>query len=64
MKATITIDKSFDESKEFSKEWTLGDFKDFMRDEGEYLDKLANLADTRTERGKLFTVTYTVTLER
>ena len=64
MKATIKIDKSFDESKEFSKEWQGGDFCDFMKEEGEYLDKLANVADNRRETGKLFTVTYTVTLER
>lgn len=64
MKATIKIDKSFDESKEFSKEWTSGDFEQFLKEEGEYLDRLSKSCDNRPERGKLFTVTYTVTLER
>lgn len=64
MKATITINKSFDESKEFSKEWRNGDFCEFMKEEGEYLDRLSKSCENRTETGKLFTVTYTVTLER
>lgn len=64
MKATIKIDKSFDESKEFSKEWQGGDFCDFMKEEGEYLDRLSQTCENRRETGKLFTVTYTVTLER
>lgn len=62
MKATIKIDKSFDESKEFSKEWQNGDFCVFMKEEGEYLDRLSKVCEGRPE-GKLFTITYTVTLE-
>lgn len=64
LKAKVVIDKSFDESKEFTKEWQDGDFKEFFKDEGEYLDRLSKLADGRKEVGKLFTVTYTVTVER
>lgn len=64
MKATIKIDKSFDESKEFSKTWQGGDFAEFLKDEGDYLDRLSKTCENRTETGKLFTVTYTVTLER
>ena len=62
MKAKVAITKSFDEGKEFSKEWAQNDFEEFFIEEGQYLDRLCN---TMTEHGKKdesFTMTYTVTV--
>ena len=64
MKAQVVIRKSFDESKQFSKEWQAGDFEQFFKEEGEYLDRLSKAASDRPESGKLFEITYTVTVER
>ena len=64
MKATVKIKKTFDDGKEFSKEWDNGDFKEFFNDEGEYLDRLAGVVSDRGEIGEGFTVTYTVILTK
>ena len=64
MKANITITKSFDDGKAFSKEWEQGDFEEFLKDEGEYLDRLANTVKEHGRNGYSFTVTYTVTLTK
>ena len=60
MKAKVDISKSFDEGKAFSKEWNQGDFEEFFKDEGEYLDKLCGIAKEHGKSGDSFTVTYTV----
>ena len=64
MNAKVVITKSFDESKQFTKEWQAGDFEQFFKEEGEYLDRLSKAASGRPEGGKLFEITYTVTVER
>lgn len=64
MKATVTIDKSFDDSKEFSKTWENGDFEKFFKDEGGYLDRLAKMAEAHSKKGEGFTVIYTVTVKK
>ena len=60
MKAVITITKSFDEGKEFSKTWEVGDLEEFLKDEGQYLDKLCNILAEHGNDGDKYTVTYTV----
>lgn len=66
MKAQITIAKSFDfdDGKDFCKEWKDGDFEQFFKDEGEYLDRLGNTLLEQGAKGEGFTVTYTVTLTK
>lgn len=64
MKAQVTINKSFDSSKEFSKAWEDGDFEKFFKDEGEYLDRLGNTLLEQGAKGEGFTVIYTVTLTK
>ena len=64
MKAKVVIRKSFDESKQFTKEWHAGDFEEFFKEEGEYLDRLSGMVEKRPEQGQLFEVTYTVTVEK
>lgn len=64
MKATVAITKSFDEGKEFSKDWVNGDFEEFFKDEGAYLDKLGGILKSKGTDSDKFTVTYTVTLEK
>lgn len=64
MKATVKIEKSFDDGTQFSKTWEAGDFEEFLKDEGEYLDRLANILDRNGTNGNGFEVTYTVTLEK
>lgn len=58
--ATITVEKSFDEGKEYRKCWETGDLHEFLSDEGEYLDKLCHIVAEKGDVGEGFTVTYTV----
>ena len=62
MKAHVEIEKSFDDGKGFSKEYEYGDFEEFFKDEGEYLDRLSATLSEHGEDGQGFKVTYTVTL--
>lgn len=64
MEAKVMITKSFDEGKDFSKEWKTGDFEKFFQEEGEYLDRLGGILNEKGEQGDEFTVTYTVTLKK
>lgn len=64
MKAQIIITKSFDEPSEFTKSWCNGDFKEFLNDEGDYLDRLAKVLEEKGKDYDSFTVTYTVTLKK
>lgn len=62
MKGTVIIEKSFDETRKFSKELNSGDLKEFFGEEGEYLDGLVETAKNHKGSG-YFTVTYTVKVE-
>lgn len=65
MKAKVTIYKSFDgEPREFTKEWNEDDFRQFLNDEGAYLDRLAKVLEERGKESDSFTVTYTVSLTK
>lgn len=64
MKGNVKIEKSFDKTTEFSKELENGDFKQFMTEEGEYLDSLVSTMKEHAKPGEGFTVTYTVTVKR
>lgn len=64
MKAVVTIQKSFDEERRFSKDWEFDDFKEFFADEGSYLDRLSDVLKCRGNDGDNFTVTYIVTVTR
>ena len=46
-KATIIIEKSFDNSKRFSKNLESGDLEQFFMEEGEYMDKLSNMLESK-----------------
>lgn len=63
MKATVKIEKSFDEGKQFSKNYEPGDFAEFFKEEGDYLDKLSGIMKEHGEGNDKFVVTYTVTLQ-
>lgn len=63
MQAKVVIDKSFDDTGEFTKTWENGDFEEFFKEEGEYLDRLSNTTVNHGSEGDGFTVTYTVTVE-
>ena len=63
-KAKVVIEKSFDDSKEFTKEWQAGDFETFFKEEGEYLDRLSKTAVEKGAEGQGFTVVYTVTFKK
>ena len=64
MKAKVEVKKSFDLGKEFSKVWKDGDFEEFFKGEGEYLDRLAKTLDSKGMMGDSYTVTYTVTVRK
>lgn len=64
MKAQITIEKTFDETRGFTKEYEQGDFKEFFNDEGEYMDNLADTLKKAGKAGNSFQIIYTVTLTR
>ena len=61
MKAIIEIEKSFDDSSAFEKDVVSGDFEEFFRNEGIYLDRCADIIRQHPEhKNDGFTVTYTV----
>lgn len=62
MRAKVVIKKTFDDAKEFGKNWEKGDFRNFFEEEGEYLDKLCDTLGDKGKEGDEFTVTYTVTV--
>ena len=64
MIGNVLIQKSFDKTVKFSKELENGDFKQFMTEEGEYLDSLVNTMKENAKPGEEFTVTYTVTVKK
>ena len=64
MRATVLIEKSFDDGKKFAKDYADGDFAEFFLEEGKYLDRLSDIMKERGVYGDEFTVTYTVTLKR
>ena len=64
VKAEITITKTFDESRSFSKTWEVHDFEQFLKEEGEYLDRLAKTLEEKGKANEGFTVTYTVTASK
>lgn len=65
MKALVEIEKSFDdEGSRFAKTYEAGDFKEFFKAEGGYLDNLSATAEKHGKAGDTFTVTYTVTVTK
>lgn len=60
MKALISIDKTFDDGRQLAKEWQDGDFLEFFKEEGEYLDRLCKIAQEQGNPGDSFEVCYTV----
>lgn len=62
MVAKVDIRKSFDDGRGFLKDWENGDFEQFFKVEGQYLDKLAVIMEEHAKEGDTFTVTYTVTV--
>lgn len=64
MKANVLITKSFDGAQDFSKTYEAGDFAEFFREEGEYLDRLADGVRTHGDQGEGFKVTYSVTVSK
>ena len=64
MDAKIEITKSFDDAKEFSKVWEKGDFEEFLKDEGNYLDRLGTITEGKGKNGESWTVTYKITLTK
>ena len=64
MKATVKIEKSFDEIRQFSKVYNTGDFLEFFSEEGKYLDKLANTVNEHGKPDEGFTMTYIVTISK
>lgn len=64
MKATVRIEKSFDDGKQFAKDWEYGDFKEFFEAEGGYLDRLGSIMKKVAKSDDEFVVTYTVTLTK
>lgn len=64
MKAQVKIDKTFDESTSFKKEWSPEDFKRFFEEEGAYIDRLCQINQDKGSTGDGFTITYTVTVQK
>lgn len=64
MRAKVVVEKSFDETRELSKEWSVGDFEQFFEEEGEYLDRLSKALGDNGHNGEKFVVIYTVTVTK
>ena len=61
LKVTIIREDSFsDDVGQFQKEHEHGDIEEFMKEEGEYLDRLCGVLLANGEVGEEFTVTYKV----
>lgn len=64
IKIAITIDKSFaDEIVQFGKTYEKGDLLEFMKIEGEYLDKLVAITKENGKAGDSFTVSFDIEVE-
>ena len=64
MKAIITVSKSFTNEGEglqgFHKDWENGDFTEFFKVEGAYIDRLAKITEAYGEDASGFSITYTI----
>ena len=63
-KASIIIEKSFDDSKKFSKKLESGDLEQFFKEEGEYMDKLSNILESKGSQNDSFELTYKIKVEK
>ena len=63
-KATIIIEKSFDDSKRFSKNLESGDLEQFFMEEGEYMDKLSDMLESKGSLTDSFELTYKIKVEK
>lgn len=63
MRVKVRIEKSFDDTKEFSKEYEQGDLQEFFDEEGMYLDDLAEIFKKQASDSALARVVYTVEME-
>ena len=61
-KATIEIKKSFDSTKSYSKYLDSNDLYEFFKDEGKYLDNLAETLETKGNQNDSFEVIYKVNI--
>ena len=64
VKATVQVVKSFDDEKTFNKDYEPGDFLEFFKDEGKYLDGLADIVKDKGKPGEMCVVAYVVTLTK
>lgn len=62
MNARITVEKSFDVGRAYSKEIIPGDLKEFFDEEGQYLERLAEATRKHAKSGEEWSMTYTVTV--
>lgn len=64
MKAQVTVVKSFDHDEVFTKNYEDGDFEEFLKEEGKYVDRLSRATEAHGKSGEGFTITYTISLEK
>jgi guanylate kinase len=65
IKAKIEIIKNFDDNEmEYQKEWKKGDFEEFFKLEGEYMDKLAQIVEEHGKENQKAILTITVEIKK
>ena len=67
IKAKVEIIKNFDDNEmEYQKDWKMGDFEEFFRAEGEYMDKLAQIVEEhgKEEQKAILTITIEIKKEK
>ncbi len=64
LNVVITVEKSFDNGRKFTKEWETGDLQEFFTKEGGYLDRLARILMKHGKDRDDFMVTYSVKLKK
>ena len=64
VRAVVEIEKSFDKTSSFGKDWKSGDFKKFFEYEGEYIDRLCEVVEDNANECEGFTISYVVTVKK
>ncbi len=65
IKAKVEIIKNFDDNEmEYQKDWENGDFEEFFRLEGEYMDKLAQIVEEHGKENQKAILNITIEIKK
>ena len=65
IKAKVEVIKDFDDNEmEYQKDWKMGDFEEFFRAEGEYLDKLAQIVTEHAIENQKCNIQFNIEIKK